>query len=142
MYINASLFMVDVMKIKCKGNILVNRTLWFFPSETLYTVIQLLFATNFFCDLSKIKWFAATTFREKALSNLGFFLNYNFMENTCSQQKIHAEISRTRIKVVFFYTIATSRASLAALWKTFSNLSERPLKKIGSFKDYFKIWVC
>lgn len=124
MYINASLFMVDVMKIKCKGNILVNRTLWFFPSETLYTVIQLLFATNFFCDLSKIKWFAATTFREKALSNLGFFLNYNFMENTCSQQKIHAEISRTRIKVVFLYNCNFSSFPCSALENIFELVRE------------------
>lgn len=142
MYINASLFMVDVMKIKCKGNILVNRTLWFFPSETLYTVIQLLFATIFFLRFIEDKVVCGDYFSRESLIQPGFFLNYNFMENTCSQQKINAEISRTRIKVVFFYTIATSRASLAALWKTFSNLSERPLKKIGSFKDYFKIWVC
>lgn len=126
MYINASLFMVDVMKIKCKGNILVNRTLWFFPSETLYTVIQLLFATIFFCDLSKIKWFAATTFREKALSNLGFFLNYNFMENTCSQQKIHAEISRTRIKVVFFIQLQLLELPLQRSGKHFRTCQRDP----------------
>lgn len=69
------------------------------------------------------------------------------MENTGSRRKTSttvrtvAIISRTRIKVGSF-TIATSRASLAELWKTFSSLLERPVKEIEYLKDYFKIWVC
>lgn len=70
----------------------------------LGTINQLLFATSLFCDLSEIKWFAATNFRNQDVDYLETYIpdagdDWFVARNICDDKVLMnlAKISSTRI---------------------------------------------